>query len=299
LHTSPSHRSYLPVILGRAGALPCGLAEDRQRIEDGHVYIAPPDWHLTLDTDTMHVTQGPRENRQRPAIDVLFRSAARTAGARSVGIILSGTLDDGVAGLALLKQTGGLTIAQDPVEAAFPEMPRNAIATGRVDHVLLLSAIVELLKGLVAGEGDPMDPAATRPHGHNPTSPPGVRRWSVSGSPNAEASGLVCPECGGALWESDDAGVPVYQCRVRHRFSPASLLEAQGEQLESALWAAIRSLEERAALVRRLAERMQGQHRAAKLWDEQARELEGQARVVRGALEQMRSSGSLHDEPAA
>jgi two-component system chemotaxis response regulator CheB len=151
LHIPADSPSLLPHILNRDSSLPVVSPEDGQHWEGGTIYIAPPDRHLLVSDDgTLHVTRDPRENRHRPAIDPLFRSAAVAFGARAIGIVLTGTMDDGTAGLEAIRKRGGLTIVQDPREALYPEMPQSAIAHVRIDHVVGLRAMGELLTRLVA-----------------------------------------------------------------------------------------------------------------------------------------------------
>lgn len=126
-HTSPDYPSYLPEILASAGTLPVSHASDSEEIRGGSIYVAPPDHHLMLDGRSMRLTRGPRENRFRPAVDVLFRSAALYYGPRAIGVVLSGSLDDGASGLYAIKDRGGMTVVQDPADALFPDMPRNAL----------------------------------------------------------------------------------------------------------------------------------------------------------------------------
>jgi two-component system chemotaxis response regulator CheB len=145
LHTPPTRDSRLPAILGRAGGLPAAHAQDGERIRPGRIYVAPPNYHLTVQTESLRLVQGPTENGFRPAADPLFRTAAQAYGERLVGVVLSGALDDGAAGLTAIKQQGGVTVAQDPDEAIVPGMPRSAIRFDHVDHVLPVAAIAALL----------------------------------------------------------------------------------------------------------------------------------------------------------
>jgi two-component system chemotaxis response regulator CheB len=150
LHLPAQARSVLPSILDRAGPLQATAAEDGEPIEHGRIYVAPPDCHLSLD-DVVHVAKGPRENRNRPSVDVLFRSAAQHHGPRVIGVVLSGSLDDGTAGLAAVKLAGGVAIVQDPRETVYPSMPRSALAQVAVDHVLPSATMAACLDRLVRG----------------------------------------------------------------------------------------------------------------------------------------------------
>jgi two-component system, chemotaxis family, protein-glutamate methylesterase/glutaminase len=149
MHTPPTRESRLPAILGRAGVLPSAHARDGEPIRPGQIYVAPPNYHLTVEAEALRLVQGPTENGFRPAADPLFRTAARAYEARVVGVVLSGALDDGAAGLTAIKRQGGVTVVQDPNEALIPSMPRSAIHFDHVDHVLPAAAIAELLVQLV------------------------------------------------------------------------------------------------------------------------------------------------------
>src|SRR5215203_6547879 len=150
LHSSPQSPGVLGAILTRAGSLPAHNARDRERLEPGHIYVAPPDYHLVIEPGRVRITKGPRENRFRPAIDPLFRSAAQVYGPAAVGVVLTGNLDDGTAGLWVIKQLGGVAIVQDPADAAYPSMPQSAINHVKVDHVVPLQAVAPLLARVVS-----------------------------------------------------------------------------------------------------------------------------------------------------
>ena len=249
LHVLPTGTSVLPAILDRAGALQAGPAIDGESIERGRVYVAPPDFHLLAQDGTVTLSRGPRENGHRPAVDPLFRSAARAYGSRVIAIVLSGALDDGTAGLGFVKSRGGVTIVQDPSDALYPSMPESALAHGAADHCVPVSEMPALVCDLVDAQIEPMRP---------PDDPPDHEDRS-DGDPRAGIlSPIKCPECGGALWEHEDGGVLRFKCQVGHAFTRESLATAQGEAVEAALWSALRSLEERADLLKRLARRSRG-----------------------------------------
>jgi two-component system, chemotaxis family, protein-glutamate methylesterase/glutaminase len=172
LHVPPSGHSVLHQILQRAGPLPCDAAQDGEALRAGHIYVGPPDRHLVLDDREVRLTRGPKENGHRPAIDPLFASAARTHGPRAIGVILSGTLDDGTAGLAAIKLAGGTTVVQDPEDALYPGMPSSAIERVAVDHVVALDELASLLSELVGDVGpepEPLggaEPLVIEPHNH-------------------------------------------------------------------------------------------------------------------------------------
>jgi two-component system, chemotaxis family, protein-glutamate methylesterase/glutaminase len=286
LHISRG-RSMLPEILTRSGRLPAAHPTDGEPLQYGHIYVAPPDHHLLVQTGAARVVHSASENGVRPAIDPLFRSAARAYGPRVIGVILTGTLDDGTAGIVAVKEAGGVTIAQDPEEAFAPGMPRSAIRTGRVDHVVPLRDIALLLGALSEEEAAPrraraggaqlrqMEPDLAE-------MPLALRGDDRPGQPSV----FTCPECHGTLWEADEDGVLRFRCRVGHAYSPDSMLSAQTDEVDRALWVALRTLEERAALAYRLADRARERQQP---WVEQAfgrraREAEHEARQIRGLL---------------
>jgi two-component system chemotaxis response regulator CheB len=252
LHIPPNSASALPAILHRRGLLPAAHAVHGEPVRHGRIYVAPPDHHLLLRPDGVHLTRGPRENGHRPAVDVLFRSAAAAFGSRVVGVVLTGALDDGTAGLAAIKRHGGVALVQEPSEALAPSMPVSAIAHVAVDRVLSVSelgtALVDLAKepAPVDGGAGPDDLQIEVDMGELELD--AMQRHERPGDP----SGFSCPDCGGGLFELRDGELVRFRCRVGHAWSGHSLLGQQAETLESALWIALRSLEERAALSRRL-----------------------------------------------
>ncbi len=291
LHIAPASPSMLAHILGRAGQLPCRAASDGERLRRGTILVAPPDHHLVIEDSHVRLTVGPRENGHRPAIDVLFRSAASALDSRVVGVVLTGTMDDGSAGLAVIKASGGGTIVQDPKDASYGGMPTSAIANVAVDAIVPAALVASTIVAMVNGEdlppsargGDPgselePDPVAD-PVGNS--DPPGD-----SDPPDDERVAAVCPECGGVLTERTEAGVLQWECRVGHRYSPNTLLDAQADDVEGALWAAIRVLADRAALLRRMAKQAErrGQPRSARRFRRQSQAASEQAEIVRQAL---------------
>ncbi len=149
-HLSPDAHSMLDKLLGRAGQLPVSVPQDGEPVLPGHVYVAPPDWHMLLRPGRLLLRRGPHENRSRPSIDVLFRSAAVAYGPAVIGVVLTGLLDDGTEGLIAIKQAGGLSVVQDPAEAAWPSMPLQALERNGVDHVATLDAMPALLTRLLS-----------------------------------------------------------------------------------------------------------------------------------------------------
>jgi two-component system chemotaxis response regulator CheB len=272
LHLPAGGTSVLPSILDRAGPLPARPARDAEPLEPGTIYVAVPDCHVQIDDGRLQVEGGPRENGHRPAIDPLFRSAAHSHGARAIGVILSGALDDGARGLRAIKAHGGMTIVQDPDTALHPGMPRAALRLVAPDRVLapeeIAAAVVEFTAGAAESghNGQAMPDRDERQQVHEQT-----------GAQPGEETGLTCPECGGAIYEQDDGEVVTFRCRVGHQYGEDSFGVEQSRTVESSLWAALRLLEERAVLNRRLAERHERQQRSARRFTQQADELEQHA----------------------
>jgi two-component system chemotaxis response regulator CheB len=253
LHVSPDVRSYMPTLLARAGPLPAQHAEHGQAIEHGKIYIAPPDYHVLIEDGAMRLSHGPKENRHRPAIDPLFRTAARAHNSRVIGVVLTGTLDDGTMGLKAVKDAGGLTIVQDPNDALYPDMPRSAVQVVDPHYVLPLEDIRTLLPRLIEEPVKEKVMKGFKDRGMKPENKkikPGREIRKDLGPPSM----FVCPDCNGPLWEMRDGKAILFRCMVGHSFGPENLFAAQTDEVERALWTALRALEERVALQQRLAE---------------------------------------------
>lgn len=286
LHTSPNARSLLPRLLTRVGWLPAFHPGDGEPIRPGHIHLAPPDHHLLVQHEHVLVRRGPRENRTRPAVDPLFRSAGVAFGSRVVGVVLTGTLDDGASGLRAIHRCGGVCVVQDPEEAEWPGMPESAIARAPVDHVLPVDAMPDLLCRLAA------EPAPARPsvpfdiaaEAHIAAQ----EFTAVSDDTKAIASPttLSCPECGGGLSEIQDGPTLRFRCHVGHAFSPDSMEEAQAEAMEKALWVALRTHEERVELFNRMAghARQRGRSVLAETWEMRMQEARKNAELLRQVL---------------
>jgi two-component system, chemotaxis family, protein-glutamate methylesterase/glutaminase len=277
LHISATSPSLLAQILARKSRLPVTAAEDGERLQAGHVYVAPPDRHLTAREGRIWLDAGPRINGHRPAIDPLFFSLADGYDGHAVGIVLSGTRDDGTAGLARIVECGGRAFVQDPEDARHGGMPRSAIDSVALDGVLPARDLGRVLARVVSGE-----PA------------PGVAPRAAGGSgPPATALGAplvtVCPECGGVMTETRENGVLNWTCHVGHRFAPRTLADMQGQAVEAALWTAIRALEDRQALLERLAQHAEerGRLRSAEYFAGQADVSTEQADLVRRVVDEL------------
>jgi two-component system chemotaxis response regulator CheB len=294
VHIPATNLSVLPKILSRHGPLPAHHPRDGQPLLKGHIYVAPPDRHLLIQEHFLHLGQGPRENGHRPAVDPLFRSAAWAFGPRVVGVVLSGMLDDGTAGLLAIKRRGGVAIVQDPEDAVAPGMPRNAIENMAADHVLPVVDIAALLVRLAR---EPAREEGTRLMSREMEEESKIAEFDMKALKSTERNGppseFACPECGGALFELREGQLVRYRCRVGHAFSPESLAAQQAWAIDEALWTAFRALEERAALARDLAERMteRGFPHLAHAHEQQARDAEGHAQLLRQVL--LENGGSL------
>jgi two-component system, chemotaxis family, protein-glutamate methylesterase/glutaminase len=292
LHLSPGGRSVLPAILARAGPLPASVPEDGMQLERGHIYVAPPDRHLLVVGRRIRVTGGPRENGHRPAIDPLFRSAARSYGPRVVALVLSGNLDDGAAGARLVKDQGGVVVVQDPADALYPDMPSSAVAMVDVDAVVSLREIPPLLCELLeepVEDGARRDDAAERDDDQELA----AAELALDGHPTE----LSCPECGGPLWERSEGPLVRFACRVGHVFSPESMMAQHGQGLERALWSAQRSLEERADLYRRMARRARDRPLLQRRFLDRSASAERHAAALQDAISKLTSSGELEEMP--
>ena len=259
-----SGESMLPSLLERVARVPVAHANDGQRLVPGRIYVAPPDRQMTVRDGRILLSRGPRENGHRPAIDPLFRSAAREFRDRAIGVILCGQLDDGAAGMLAIKTRGGLTVAQDPKDATFPSMPRNAMRYVDVDHVLSVADLGPCLVELLQGESMP----ARKRNKRAPRQKIRLSERALSAarlSARRDSDILVCPECQGPLHRQDGGELTQWQCAVGHTFSPESLTEAQTDALERVLWMAVRTLSERAQAQRQTTTRLQGSPRTRML----------------------------------
>ena len=281
--------SVLDQILARAGELPVTQARDGEQLERGHVYVGPPDRHLLVRGTQLRLSAGPRENGHRPAIDPMFRSAARAYGKRVIGVVLTGTLDDGTDGLRFIKERGGATVVQDPADAVYADMPRSAVDWVDPDRVVALDSMGAVLYDLLDAPLDPPPEADVAAAADQEADIVEVEFGQPL--PPGDGTLITCPECGGVLIEKDLGGVTKYSCQVGHAYSPASLADSQSVSLESALWNAQRTLEERADLLRRIGKR---NHRANRgtgsRFDERAAAVERHAITIRDTILRLRAS---------
>ena len=287
VHRAADSPQLLAQILRREAGLDAVEAVDGTPIEHGVIYIAPSDRHLLIEEGAVRVIRGPKENRHRPAIDPLFRSAAWSYGPRVIGVLLSGGLSDGTAGLWAIRTCGGTTIVQDPDDARFASMPRSAIASLDPDYCVNADDIANILARVVS------EPAKDR---RDFPVPEQVKLESQMVQMDnddiahieriGKLSPFTCPSCHGSLWEIDDKHVLRYRCHTGHGFTAESLAEDEDDTVEGALFSALRALEESALLARRLAQRAQGvaNVHSARSWDQKARDAERNADILRGLL---------------
>ncbi|KUI43945.1 protein-glutamate methylesterase [Mycobacterium sp. IS-1590] len=252
LHIPPNAPSILAKILDRGGPLPAETATDGTAIQPGHIYVCAPDRHLLAVDGRMLLSRGPTESGHRPAINALFRSVALSYGPRAIGVLLSGVLDDGVSGAAAIRSRGGTTVVQSPSDALFATMPRNAIEANVVDHQAAASDIGAVLTKLLEREIEVRDMEPDKAMELENRIAMG-RRFStnIDAEDLGPHSGYICPDCNGSLIE---AGSGSYRCRVGHAWTADALLKARDDEIEGAIWVALRSLREKAKMSRRLAD---------------------------------------------
>jgi two-component system chemotaxis response regulator CheB len=272
LHTSPGHPSHLPEILTRRGPLRATHGVHGEHFVPGRIYVAPPDNHLMVRPGFLEVVRGPKENGYRPSVDTLFRSASAAYGARVIGVVLSGHLDCGTSGMLSVKARGGVAVVQDPEDARVPEMPRSVIDHVAVDHVAPVRLIPPLLSRLA------------RELANDPRPRPVEGALSVleGGEPGVPVN-VSCPLCQGALTASEHSGFQQFRCHVGHTFSLESLALEQTEEVERALWAAARALEESTSILRRAGARAGSDELRRRLAEREAAQLHD-ARLVREVL---------------
>ena len=287
LHLPDGIRSMLPQILERAGNLPTGHARNDDPIRPGRIYVAPAGFHVTVTRGRVAVTRGAREHGHRPAIDPLFRSAAVAYGRRAIGVILSGSLDDGTLGLREIKRAGGLAIVQDPSDTEWPSMPLSALHHVDVDYTVPAVQIGTLLQQVVMTA--PVRSATDMPDREQNRAGEELRELTMHEDERdhpGEPSPYSCPECGGVLWELQDGELIRFRCRVGHAYTSETLTAEQARTVEHALWSALRALEEQAAVRHRIGKRamLRGKQALAERYWARARQLDQQAQQIRNLV---------------
>jgi len=289
-HLAPDMFGILPDVLNKCGTLTASNAVDGEQILPGHIYVAPPDRHLLLYEDRVRVTRGPKENLFRPAVDPLFRSAAYSYGDRVIGIILSGALDDGTAGLWTIKNRGGVAIVQDPQEAQMASMPKSAIREVDVDHIVRVEEIGQLIAKLASEEV-----SGTRKNGIIDDESLTAKEIGVAAGDNAFASGLMefgelspftCPECHGVLSRFTNDTRSRYRCHTGHAYSAESLLFAVTESIEDSLYNALRGMEENVMLLNHIGDHFAEMNnpKAAAQYFKRAKDTMGKITIIRKAI---------------
>jgi two-component system chemotaxis response regulator CheB len=286
LHIPPNQVSRLPQILNDKGALAAKHPADGEEIHAGRIYVAPPDHHLLVQDSHILVTRGPKENRHRPSIDALFRSAAYCYREQVIGIVLSGALDDGTSGLWNIKRMGGIAITQEPSEAAFDSMPSSALAQVEVDYCLSASKMGPLLERLIA-EAPKMRPDNVEEE-HQKLG----LEVSIATDGDAFEKGVMhmgpltpftCPECQGVLVEIREGTLRRFRCHTGHAYSSSALLSSISDKVDESYWAVMRSLEEAAMLLEKMANDQLGknQMKTAALFQTEAQQAREQAHRLR------------------
>lgn len=295
VHMAPNGEFYLPQILGRLGPLEVVAAEEGLEIKHGRMILARPGFHLLVRDGHVHLGTGPRENRSKPAIDPLFRSVAATYRGRAIGVVLSGWLNDGTSGLYAVKRCGGVTVAQDPADALAPEMPRSAIIHVGVDHTAPIDAMAGLLSRLTREDAGPDLPVPPEVKVEADIASHGGQSIDQTAS-LGDRSVLACAECGGGLTEIYEGKMMRFRCHTGHAFTAESLLVDQGEALDRALLSALKTLEERAAMWTRMADRSEdsGNRRSALRMKEQADISKTEAEMIRTLLESRRDHAAVY-----
>ena len=301
MHIPAYAPSSLPAILGRAGTLPASHPVSGEAVLPGHIYCAPPDHHLLIEDGHFLVTKGPKENRARPAVDTLFRSAAYSEGPNVIGVVLSGLLDDGTSGLWTIKHFGGTTVVQDPQDAEYDSMPRSAATQVQIDHTVLSRDLAALLIRLSA------EPVQAR--GEVETDQEHKRRVateiSIASSGHALRKGVMafgkvtpqtCPECGGILIEIREGGFTRYRCHTGHAYTGDTLLVSVTEGIEDKLWRTMRALEEASMLLENTGRDYEraGNLRLARQYAQAATRMEDRTRLIFENVTQNRSLSTEH-----
>ena len=294
MHISPFVASWLPDILGRSGVLPAVHPKDGTRIEAGKIYVAQPDFHLLIDDGRLAVKRGPKENRFRPSIDALFRSAAYVYGSKTIGVVLSGALDDGTSGLWSIKRLGGISVVQQPSQARFESMPRSALEYVKVDYTLPSTQIGALLARLVRER----PPGEAKKQGE--TRKRIVKEVRIAAEDAAFQKGVMdlgkltpftCPECHGALVRVAEGKMSRFRCHTGHAYTDSALLEAVMQETGEMLWQVIRSYEEGVMLINHMGRHLQdaGDTDRAKTFFAKAKDIEQRSSTFHAAVLQHES----------
>lgn len=288
IHLSAESPYLLPEILRKVSPLEIANVSDGVRIESGKVYVAPPDCHLLVKANTLKLSKGPKENRSRPAIDPLFRTAAAAYGPRVIGVILTGMLDDGSAGLSAVKECGGTTVVQDPADALYPSMPQSALRYVGADYTVLLAGLAPLLTRLVQ---EPTNALENVPRSKLNQIESRFSEMSTIDRHEMDAigsqAGVSCPECHGPMWKIKDGKLQRYRCHVGHAYTAQTMAEGQIEAQEAHLWQALRLMKERISLIGEMRRQAEDDQRQSDIdgCDGQIRYLEHSIAELQGILQ--------------
>jgi len=290
-HLSPGLKSILPSVLNKSGPLRASHPSDGDRIERGRIYVAPNDHHMLLENGYIRITKGPKENRFRPAVDPLFRSAAYVYGPRVVGVVLTGALDDGTAGLYTIKLRGGTAVVQEPADAMIRSMPLNALEHTSADYTLPAAGIGDLIARLVREEAPrlpKLDPDEEEKIRLEVKIAEGADALERNVMRFGELSPFTCPECRGVLTLLKDGKIVRFRCHTGHALSASSLLQGTNEVLEQKLWDGVRALDEAVMLLNQLGEKFAaaGNAQAAEQCFDKAREAHERSQTIRAAAKQ-------------
>jgi len=285
-----SHPSILPELLTRSGPLPAAHARDGERIAPGRIHVAPPDYHMLVEGEYIRLSHGPKEQYARPAIDPLFRSAAVSWAERTVGVLLTGLLDDGTEGLQAIKRCGGVAVVQDPRDAEMPSMPSSALRYVDVDHRAPVAAIGPMLASLVEQPPEPRR-AASRELVEENEILLGKADFMEHLESIAKPSTFACPECNGSLWEVNGSKPRRFRCHTGHGFTLRTLQHAQAAETDDALWGGLRALQEKQLLLKSLAacEREAGVPEEARRLDAEAGRTARHGETLRRLIENLPS----------
>ena len=301
-HMAADVRGVLPDIINREKTLEARHAFDGEEIKENRIYVAPPDHHLLIEGTKLRISKGPKENRFRPAVDPLFRSAAYYYGSQVMGIVLSGALDDGTAGLWTVKEHGGIAIIQNPLDAEVPSMPQNAERHVNIDYSIAVADMPRLLVRLIK-EAASASPAVMKKE-NKPDLEIRVAANETGIEPAVFSLGnltpFTCPECHGVLTAITEGNLKRYRCHTGHAFSADTLLAAMTEHIEETLWSAIRSIKETTMLLNTIGDHFADHNNAklAALYFKKAQEATQRAKVVRDVVinhEQLSKSTLLQE----
>lgn len=287
MHLLPSAPSHLAGILKRCSALPVAEAEDGESIRRGRIYLARPDYHLVIDKEKIQLTRGPRENRSRPAIDALFRSAAHAHGGRVIGVVMTGHLDDGTAGLWAIKDRGGTAVVQDPTDAQVPSMPQNALKYVKADHVVPVREMGALLATLTRQPATSLEGTMRDELEIETKIAKEGRGLQLGVMTLGELTPYTCPDCHGVLVRLKSGGVPRVRCHTGHAYSINSLLAQVTAVVEDSLWSSMRAIEESVMLLEHMARHLREvdlDSETAELFDKKAQDTQRHADVIRQAV---------------